>query len=212
MDTSILPAEERPVSVFMAGSPGAGKTETAEELVERFSHPILRIDADALRERFAEYNGTNSHLFQHASTILVDCIHDLALKRKRSFILDSTFSHYKKARQNVTRSLQRERVVHMIYVYQDPIIAWDFVRAREFIEGRRIQQDTFITRYFGARDVVQKIKNEFPNEISLEVLIKDRDNSTRSRHLNVFEIHDVIDERYTQEQLTAILPSLGAPL
>lgn len=100
----------------------------------------------------------------------------------------------------------------MIYVYQAPVIAWDFVRAREFIEGRRIQQDTFITRYFGARDVVQKIKNEFRNEISLEVLIKDRDNSTRSRHLNVFEIHDVVDERYTQEQLTAILPPLGAPL
>lgn len=135
-----------------------------------------------------------------------------ALSAKEQAILDSTFSHYKKALQNVTRSLQRERLVHMIYVYQDPVIAWDFVRAREFIEGRRIQQDTFITRYFGARDVVQKIKNEFRNEISLEVLIKDRDNSTRSRQLNVFEIHDVVDERYTQEQLTAILPPLGAPL
>jgi UDP-N-acetylglucosamine kinase len=32
---SIYPAEEFPVSVFMAGSPGAGKTESAKEIISQ---------------------------------------------------------------------------------------------------------------------------------------------------------------------------------
>lgn len=208
VDTSILPAEDRPVSVFMAGSPGAGKTETAEELVERFSHPILRIDADALRERFAEYNGANSHLFQHASTILVDCIHDLALKRKRSFILDSTFSHEEKALKNVERSLNKQRQVHIFYVYQDPVIAWNFVRARELTEGRRILKSTFIARYFNARSVVQRAKEKYQERVLLHVLIKNIDNSTRQRYVGVERIDDIIRESYTAEQLESLLPAL----
>ena len=43
----IYTPEDHPVSVFMAGSPGAGKTEASLELLAKFGSPILRIDADA---------------------------------------------------------------------------------------------------------------------------------------------------------------------
>lgn len=62
------PPEEEPVSVFMAGSPGAGKTEASIALVNFFADTaILRIDPDELRNEFATYTGGNSWLFQGES-------------------------------------------------------------------------------------------------------------------------------------------------
>lgn len=87
-DLSIYPPEDKPVSVFMAGSPGAGKTEASKVLLEEFGESILRIDPDDLRSEFADYSGNNSWLFQAGISILVDKVHDLALKQKQSFLLD----------------------------------------------------------------------------------------------------------------------------
>lgn len=50
--TSLYHADEFPVSVFMAGSPGAGKTEFSKNLLSLFSDnsrkQVLRIDADEM--------------------------------------------------------------------------------------------------------------------------------------------------------------------
>ena len=65
--TSKYESELNPVSVFMAGSPGAGKTESSIWLIKELSkkeNSILRIDPDELRKHFAEYTGKNSDLFQ----------------------------------------------------------------------------------------------------------------------------------------------------
>ncbi|MEN1565607.1 zeta toxin family protein, partial [Pseudomonas aeruginosa] len=78
----IYAREENPVSVFMAGSPGAGKTEASIELLSQFDEngsKVLRIDPDELRSEFEGYTGGNSWLFQPAVSILVEKIHDLAL-------------------------------------------------------------------------------------------------------------------------------------
>lgn len=64
----IYPPEDDPVSVFMAGSPGAGKTEASIALVNLFADtPILRIDPDELRSEFQDYVGGNAWLFQGPS-------------------------------------------------------------------------------------------------------------------------------------------------
>lgn len=55
-DVDKFPSEEQPVSVFMAGSPGAGKTEASMELLSEFDS-ILRIDPDDLRVEFPAYGG-----------------------------------------------------------------------------------------------------------------------------------------------------------
>jgi hypothetical protein len=53
----------------MAGSPGAGKTESSIALIESLSGPdtVLRIDIDDLRKEFRTYDGKNSSLFQAGS-------------------------------------------------------------------------------------------------------------------------------------------------
>ena len=130
-DKTIYLPEEEPVSVFMAGSPGAGKTEASVELLESIDGPaILRIDPDELRSQFDGYTGDNAYLFQRAVSVLVEKIHDLALEQGQSFLLDGTLSNYEKASHNIARSLRKRRVVQILYVYQDPCLAWQFVQAR----------------------------------------------------------------------------------
>jgi UDP-N-acetylglucosamine kinase len=131
-DKSLYLPEADPVSVFMAGSPGAGKTEASVELLATVDGPaILRIDPDELRSEFPGYTGDNAWLFQAAVSVLVDKIHDMALDQEQSFLLDGTLSHYGVAKKNIVRSLGRRRMVQILYVYQDPCLAWEFVQARE---------------------------------------------------------------------------------
>lgn len=40
--------DTRPITVFMAGSPGAGKTEISKSFIKTFEQPPVRIDADEI--------------------------------------------------------------------------------------------------------------------------------------------------------------------
>ena len=101
---------------------------------------MVHIENDELRKVFEDYQGFNSPLFQRPATILVEAIHDRALKQKVSFLLDSTLSNFEKAKSNIERSLAKNRYVLIIFVYQEPEQAWDLVKAREVVEGREFRQ------------------------------------------------------------------------
>ncbi len=161
-DVSAFSPDADPVSVFMAGSPGAGKTEASIELIASFPDArIIRIDPDELRSEFPGYTGANAWLFQKAVSVIVDKIHDLALDQRQSFLLDGTLARHDIAHRNVERSLKRGRAVQLLYVYQDPMLAWAFVCRREAEEGRRIRPEHFVEQYFAAREVVNRLKVEF---------------------------------------------------
>lgn len=68
-NTDMYPPDLNPVSVFMAGSPGAGKTEASKALlndIEGEDRKTVCIDPDELRSLFPEYSGDNAALFQPA--------------------------------------------------------------------------------------------------------------------------------------------------
>lgn len=203
--TIYLP-EENPVSVFMAGSPGAGKTEASVELLKELSGiSVIRIDPDELRGEFPAYGGQNAWLFQKAVSVLVDRIHDMALEQSQSFLLDGTLSHYEIARKNIERSLKRKRTVQILYVYQEPRLAWEFVQAREAAEGRRIQPEHFIEQYFAARDVVNRLKLEFGKDVRVDLLLKNNDNSRRLYQAGVDQIDNHIPEKYNRADVEQML-------
>lgn len=200
-------AEKNPISMFMAGSPGAGKTETSMELL-RSVGKTLRIDADELRGRFTEcgYDGTNSHLFQKAASKLVHAIHDRALDKKVSFLLDGTFSDESMGRLNIERSLKRNRGVFVIFVYQPPQIAWDFVLRRELVEGRRIRAQDFAQKFCASQAVVNKMKAEFGKQIRLTLIIKDIGNDGNQFYRKSIErIGDHIPERYNEQEILELI-------
>jgi len=205
-DPEKYPPESDPVSVFMAGSPGAGKTEASLELLKELGgEAVIRIDPDDLRGEFPDYSGGNAWLFQKAVSILVDRIHDLALDQKQSFLLDGTLSNYSVARKNVERSLKKKRTVQILYVYQEPLLAWEFVRAREAAEGRRIEPESFLEQYFAARKVVNQLKVDFGKQISVDLLLKNNDNSQRMFRAGVDQIDNHIPERYTRADVEKML-------
>ena len=108
-------------------------------------------------------------------------------------------------RQNIERSLGRGRFVQILYVYQDPIQAWNFVQKRELLEGRRIEKEHFITQYFAARDSVNCLKKEFGNQIKVDLLEKNIDGSDQSYRENIDIIDNYITEMYNVETLNSVI-------
>ncbi len=191
----------------MAGSPGAGKTEASKELLNEFSadKAILRIDPDELRAEFTDYDGTNAWLFQGATSILVEKVLDFALDQSQSFVLDGTLSHYDVAERNIKRSLRKGRVVQILYVYQEPRLAWEFVQAREAKEGRRVPPEQFVDQYFAARETVNRLKREFGAEIRVDLLLKNNDGSNRFYRNGVDQIDYHIPEKYDRNDVLALV-------
>ena len=207
-DPVIFVTEENPVSVFMAGSPGAGKTEASLELLQKLGDgAVIRIDPDELRSEFASYDGGNAWLFQKAVSVLVDRIHDVALDQKQSFLLDGTLSNFDRAEKNISRSLKKGRAVQILYVYQEPMLAWEFVQKREAAEGRRIRPEHFIEQYFGARQVVNRLKTEFGKQISIDLLLKNNDNSQRLYKAGIDQIDHHVPEKYGIPEVEQMLKS-----
>jgi len=207
-DKSIYVPEEHPVSVFMAGSPGAGKTEASIELITKLGTPVIRIDPDELRNECPGYSGANAYLFQPAVSVLVEKIQDEALEKSQSFLLDGTLSNYDRARRNIERSLGRDRTVQLLYVYQEPRLAWEFVQAREAAEGRRIPTEQFVEQYFAAREVVNRLKAELGKAIKLDLLLKNNDNSNRLYQAGVDRIDNHIPEKYSRADIEQMLKNL----
>jgi UDP-N-acetylglucosamine kinase len=203
-DPNLYPGEEEPVSVFMAGSPGAGKTEASIELLAALGTSAIRIDADELRTRCPGYEGGNAWLYQKAASVLVEKVHDLALEQNQSFILDATFSNYERAKHNIVRSLKKKRIVQILYVYQEPRLAWQFVQDREKAEGRRVLPEKFVDQYFQAREVVNRVKTEFGGALKVDLLLKNVDNSNRQTFFGVERIDPYIPEKYSREEVERI--------
>ncbi len=92
-DPSQYAPQTTPATIFMAGTPGAGKTEFSKSLLDAFGNHIVRIDADEIRDLMREigYDGKNSHLYQGGVGIAVNDLYRAAIKQRQSVLIDGTF-------------------------------------------------------------------------------------------------------------------------
>lgn len=217
-------AESNPLTVFMAGSPGAGKTEVSKALVEALEElgveqyqglggRVLRIDPDDFRDRLPGYTGGNSWLFQTAVVAIVERVLDRAFDKRLSFLLDGTLSSFGVAQRNIDRALARERSVWIMYVYQCPRRAWEFVQAREITEGRNIPLDDFVTQFFAARQNVVELKRQYGGRIQVDVLIQNGGEAEEGiiADVSAEEIDELIPQTYDEAELRRILSSESEP-
>ena len=206
-----FPPEDEPVAVFMAGSPGAGKTETSREFLQEVEATnVIRLDPDELRHYFEQYTGDNSFLFQRAVSSIVERTLDNAFKRKQSFLLDGTLSNYAIAEKNIKRAIDRGRAVLVLFVYQSPELAWKFVQSRERVEGRRINPEIFVEQFLESQAVVRKLKQQFGGQIKIDLLLKDNEGGTRMDHANIQAVENHVKHKFTRETLTTLIQSLPA--
>lgn len=205
-DKTIYAKERDPVSVFMCGSPGAGKTESSKIFLKEIgSDNVIRLDPDDLRCKFPGYNGSNSYLFQRAISVIIERALDYAFQGKQSFLLDGTLSKLDIAKKNIQRCLDRKRNVLVLFVYQSPAMAWEFVQAREKEEGRRILPETFIEQFLGAQEVVRELKRQFGSQIQVDLLVKNNRGHTRFYHDNVTDVESLITEKFTRIELEQLI-------
>ncbi len=206
--------EVTPISVFMAGSPGAGKTEFSKELIrilesDGTERRVIRIDADEIRPILPGYTGNNSYLFQYPVSLVVEKVHDLALHNKQSFILDTTFANPEKARYNVGRSLDKERPVYIFYLYQKPEVAWKFTKAREEIEGRQIPRQAFIEEFVGAREAINAMLEKYNDNITVFLVVKDFEKNTVNDIIPILgggvNVDEYLPKVYSRDELDKII-------
>lgn len=205
-DPNTFPKEEHPLTIFMAGSPGAGKTETARAWVKNIATPIVHIDADAVRSLIPGYTGKNASLFQRAATVGVEKLFDHVIQQHQSAILDTTFTPYEKAKKNVVRVLKNGRSVLIIYVYQDPLQAWKFAKAREIVEGRVVPKESFVRQFLDAPKCVQSILDEFGGAVQVDVVRKDIQKGSPQEYFErISKIEDVVSAAYTRDSLDFVI-------
>lgn len=205
-DPKKFPKEEHPLTIFMAGSPGAGKTETAKALIKRLPLPVVHIDADAIRAMIPGFNGTNASVFQAAATVGVEKLHDHVLANGLSVVVDTTFTPFAKAHSNVTRSIKKNRSVVIIYVYQDPIQAWKFAKARELVEGRAIPRLSFIKQFLEAPRSVDRMVAEWRENVQAYVVRKDILTKKSEEYFELIQkIEDVVQFKYTAAELERLI-------
>lgn len=198
------PSLANPVSIFMAGSPGAGKTEFSKHLIANILHAseyIARIDPDEIRMALPCYISGRAELFQPAVSVSVEKIHDYIIQKSISFLLDGTLSDLKKARSNIQRSVNRKRSVIIQYIYQPPEIAWGFTQAREEVEGRDIPKEAFVEQFFAAHNNIDILKKEFGDNVRIDFIERDISKNTYQTYLNISDIDKYIKKRYTKEKL-----------
>lgn len=202
VETSGALPEDNPAAIFMAGLPGAGKTEFSKRLIEFSGVPFVRIDMDEIAEQIDGYRAEDADKFRLAATTLLSETFNFVLKKKYSFVMDGTFGN-PKAKMNIERALKHGFNVKLIYVYQDPKPAWEFTLAREKVEHRAIQFDGFIEAYYKTIGNIKEIIAEYGDRIGCEIVIKKPSNEIGLRYKNVemAEIDKIIKTEYNKDKL-----------
>ena len=230
---------------FMAGSPGAGKTEFSrrymDETIDKKDHELInrlrkmgvnvddvetlfiRIDVDEIRDFLPQYQKTdirsgvigNSHVIQKAANKGLDILRKYCFRNSISFLHDGTFGNYETMRDLIKKSLRKNRDVQIFYIYLDPLVAWEFTKAREFLEGRNIIKEKFIEQFFASRENVDRIKQEFGNKVRINCIIKNQGNEPEEIS-QVENIDNFIKKYYnrksingyTEENLRKLIPDV----
>lgn len=195
---------DKPVAIFMAGTPGAGKTEIAKSLLGLFEYTPVRIDADEFRDLIPGYTGANSEIVQGAASLAVEKAIDAVIDKKIPFILDATFA-IGKATMNIKRAYRHNYETQIYFVYQDPVSAWEFTKRREAKEGRRVPKEVFINAYFASRENVKTVKDEFGDNIILRVIIKNYITGEHKTYDNVSSIEEILPKLYNKDELGEML-------
>jgi len=211
IDKNII-GNKNPEFIFMAGAPGAGKTEYSKNLMKTLSEKvetngIVRIDADEIRNIFKPmgYDGKNSDDYKRGCIKGIEILFDQCIKNKYHTIIDSTFSSLNVVSKNIQASIKIKATITLIYLYQDPAVAWGFTKLREKEEGRRISKEFFVSSLFQSIDNVNKIKELYGDKITVWLVEKNIKNQDEKVMFNVDRLDNYIKIKQDIESLNKIL-------
>ena len=138
-----FPHTDSKIAFFMAGIPGAGKTEFAEQVLRDSLPLLILVEHDKLVEYIDGYKPENYYNYRKAGSTLVTEVFNACLKQGYSFIFDGTLSHENGIR-NVRKALKAGYTVYVVYIVQDAKVAWELTQAREVVKKRAIEKRGFL--------------------------------------------------------------------
>lgn len=199
---------DNPFTIFMAGSPGAGKTEFSKSLIIQIKErepetTIVRIDADEIRTFLPQFDGSNSDEVQAAAALGVEKIFDEVQDKQYNAILDGTFAKLEISKKNVERTLARGRKTGIYFLYQSPEIAWEFTKKRSILEGRTVPKDVFIEAFTESQKNVEYVKKHF--DIDLNLVLLNPENKAEKTYFNIKSLDQYLKNKYTSDQLNSLL-------
>ncbi|MBQ6375466.1 zeta toxin family protein [Candidatus Saccharibacteria bacterium] len=202
VEVSRAEPEAEPAGIFMAGLPGAGKTELSRNLIEDAGVSPLRIDMDEIAAMLPGYEPEKADEFRKPATKLLNESFSYALHHKISFLMDGTFGS-KSAEQNIERSLKHGFSVQIVYAFQDPKLAWQFTFAREKVEHRSIKFEGFVEAYYNTIANIKMIGEKYGERISLDIAVKNPDNRVGKwmRNVKASEIDKMLGIEYNRDKL-----------
>ena len=194
--------DDEPGAFFMAGLPGAGKTEISHGIIKDFKIPILRIDMDEIAEKLPGYNPAKADVFRKTATTILSEAFSYAVRHNIDFLMDGTFGG-SKACENIERCLKRGYSVKIVYAYQKPKLAWEFTLAREKVEHRAIKFDGFVETYYKTIRNIQEVSRKYGNKISIDIAIKNEKNQVGEwmRNIDASKIDEIVDIEYNKDKL-----------
>jgi len=130
------------IALFMAGIPGAGKTEFTQNAIQE-SPELISIEHDQLVEYIDGYKPEAYYNFRKAGSVLVTRILEECLQHGYALVFDGTLSH-ENGIKNINKCLRNGYKVIVIYIVQDTTMAWELTRARELVKKRAIEKIGFI--------------------------------------------------------------------
>ena len=193
--------EKENTAIFMSGSPGAGKTEIATRLNSFRNNIFVNIEQDKIKTILPGYIGSNAPHYQKPASKGLSYVIEYVLKNKLSFILDTTFSSYENARRHIENCIKRKYNIKIFFIYQEPLNAWNFVRAREKMEGRVVPLESFARQFVEARETVNRIKKEYGKAVLVSLVFKNLVGNkllSGGYHINIDNIDSYIKKEYNK--------------
>lgn len=188
----------KPVAVFAAGIPGAGKTEFLDRLLAEVPN-IVRIDPDEIVRLFDGYKPEEYYKYREAADILVDEAVIYCRQKRLDFVLDGTFGS-KYAIKNVESALKRHDVV-IFYVWKDPLLAWQHTKDRELLTKRGILREGFLESCASVPKNLKYIHDNMGKRVTINLIKKDLGTDKFIFTNDSGEIDDVLGIKYNIKDL-----------
>lgn len=206
--------KKRKAAIFMAGIPGAGKTEFVRGM--RAQSTSLRgfvvIEHDKLVEHIDTYTPGRYYDYRKAGSTLVTALFNHCLARDLPFIFDGTLSH-DNARRNIKKALKHGYEVVIVYIHQDIKSAWQLTQDRELVKKRAIEREGFIQTAQRINDTLSGVFSEFynNNKFSFWVMLKNGTPGTENANMIVYEgsnpsegkedIESILNQQYNVNEI-----------
>jgi hypothetical protein len=82
----------------------------------------------------------------------------------------------------IGKIVNSKKEVIIIFIFSHPLVAWDFTRKREKIEGRHVSKENFIGQYFKSFDNIKRIKEK--RDVRLDFVLKNKNNELKKFLIN----------------------------